>query len=240
MKKENRSGPETAPPDNEAVKVFRKILLRWYRRNGRTFPWRENCQPFHLLVAEMMLQRTKAEQVVPVFLNALERYPTPVDLAEAPLSELKVLLQPLGLSWRHPKFKEMAIELVNRFKGKVPESRKLLTSLPGVGDYVAGAVLSIAFNKPEWVVDANIVRLFWRYFDVKTSSEGRRDRHVIELANRYASGRRPKSATLAILDHAALVCIPRSPRCYSCPLRKGCKYYQDKVAQKASSSNKKE
>jgi len=224
VKNVNRIKKEKAIPNDAEIKVFRSILLRWYRRNGRSYPWRDNCSPFHVLLAEMMLQRTKADQVVPVFVRAVDQFPSPRHMAKASINDLESLLKPLGLSWRIPNFKHMAIQLVERFKGIVPRSREELTSLPGVGDYVAGAVLSIAFNQPEWVVDANIVRLFRRYFGIETTAEGRRDRHVIGLAKRYTSRRKPKSSILAVLDHTALICTPRSPHCPSCPLRKGCTY----------------
>jgi len=227
MNNPSRSRKENAIPEDAEIKAFRSILLRWYRKNGRSYPWRENCSPFHVLLAEMMLQRTKADQVVRVFIKAVKKFRTPEHLAKAKMSDLEDTLKPLGLSWRIPNFKEMAIALVEKFDSRVPESREDLKSLPGVGDYVAGAVLSIAFSQPEWIVDANIVRLFRRYFGIKTSSEGRRDRHVIEIAKRYTSRRKPKSSTLAILDHTALVCMPRSPLCDSCPLKMRCFYFQN-------------
>ena len=212
-------------PDDIEIKAFRSVLFRWYRRNGRSYPWRDDCSPFHVLLAEMMLQRTKADQVVPIFLKTVRRFPTPMHLAKAALDELGGLLQPLGLSWRIPNFKEMAHQLVERYEGIVPESREELISLPGVGDYIAGAVLAIAFNKPEWVVDSNIVRVFRRYFGIKTTAEGRRDLNVIEIAKKYISRRKPRASALAILDFTALICIPSYPRCGSCPFKSGCKYF---------------
>ncbi len=105
-----------------------------------------------------------------------------------------------------------------------PASRKELTSLPGVGEYVAGAVLSIAYGRNEWLVDSNIVRIFKRYFGVNTSKEGRRDKHIIEIAKIYASGIDPGRATMGILDITALICRPGKPLCVNCPLIAGCHY----------------
>jgi A/G-specific adenine glycosylase len=182
----------------------------------------------------MMLQRTKADQVVPVYLKLLNKYPIVGDLAEADLGDLQNILNPLGLAWRISKFKEMAKALVDRFNGIVPEKREELTSLPGVGDYVSGAVLSIAFQKPEWVVDSNIVRLFRRHFGIQTSSEGRRDAHVIELAKRSTSKRRPRETTLAILDFTALVCTPALPRHDICPLKSKCVFFNTQAKEAAA------
>jgi len=213
------------PPLQEDISQLRRRLLRWYRKHGRTYPWRESQSPFHVLLAEMMLQRTRADQVVPIYLEVVQRYPEPEDLAKARLSDLRRIMKPLGLLWRIPNFKAMAKILVEQFGGAVPNSREELTTLPGVGEYVAGAVLSVAFGKREWIVDANVVRLFRRYFGINTSAEGRRDAHVIELARGYAAARNPKSSTLAILDHSALVCVSGVPRCHSCPLSQSCVYF---------------
>ena len=145
-------------------------------------------------------------------------------IAEAESEKLEKILYHLGLRWRIPAFARAAREIQETHQGQVPETREELTKLPGVGDYVAGAVLSIAYGKKEWIVDSNIVRLFRRYFGTKTSKEGRRDRHVIEMARIYVSAEDPRTANLAILDFAALVCTPRKPNCEGCILKEGCKH----------------
>ncbi len=221
-----KSKTEAVLPSRKEISSFRSTLLHWYRKHGRSYPWRKNATAFHVLIAEMMLQRTKADQVVPVYLKLLNKYTTVSELAEADLTDLQKILKPLGLAWRIAKFKEMAKALVDGFNGVVPEKREELTSLPGVGDYVSGAVLSIALQKPEWVVDSNIVRLFRRYFGIQTSLEGRRDAHVVELAKRFTSKRRPRETILAILDITALVCTPNSPRHDICPLRPKCAFFK--------------
>jgi len=138
---------------------------------------------------------------------------------------LDELSSPLGLKWRLPAFGLVARELREKYECKVPENREELKTLPGVGEYVAGAVLSVAFGKREWIVDSNIVRVFKRYLGIKTTGEGRRDKHVIEMAKLYVSTKKPAEANLGLLDFAALICIPGNPRCTSCPLCKTCYYY---------------
>ena len=110
----------------------------------------------------------------------------------------------------------------NKFKGEIPDTREVLLTLPGVGDYVAGAVLSICFNQKEWIVDSNIVRLYKRYFGIITSKEGRRYRHVIEISKKFSNCKRPKDSNLALLDFTALVCSPRNPKCNRCVLANKC------------------
>lgn len=128
------------------------------------------------------------------------------------------------MRWRIPSMVSVAQQIQEKYRGKVPETREELITLPGVGDYVAGAVLSIAFNKREWIVDSNIVRVFRRYFGITTSREGRRDKHVIEIAKVYSSCENPRDANLAILDFAAMICNPKTPRHESCILRENCFY----------------
>ena len=210
-------------PSIESMHSFREKVTQWFDSNHRDYPWRNTRDPFRVLIAEMMLRRTRADQVKEVYDKLFAEYPDAKSMAEAPDSKLENILYSLGLKWRTPAFSLVAREIKKRYECKVPETRRELTTLPGVGDYVAGAVLSIAFGKEEWMVDSNIVRVFRRYFGVKTSAEGRRDRHIIDMARMYVSGSNPRRANLAILDFAALVCIPSNPGCEECPLMEGCK-----------------
>jgi len=172
-----------------------------------------------------MLQRTKADQVLPVYLNFFSNFKTPSDVARTNMKKLNHILYPLGLRWRIKRFKEVSQSIVKKFGGKVPETRNEISKLPGVGDYVAGIVLSVALNKKEWIVDSNVVRVFKRYFGISTSKEGRRDKHVIEIARNYADCNYPGKANLALLDFAALVCTPRKPIHERCPLSRSCHYF---------------
>jgi A/G-specific adenine glycosylase len=172
----------------------------------------------------MMLRRTKAAQVVPVYEQFFREYPGVDSLAEAKQEALEKILYPLGLKWRIPAFAMVAREVREKYQSRIPETREELMSLPGVGEYIAGAVLSIAYGKKEWLVDSNIVRIFKRYFGIKTSKEGRRDKHVVEIAKIYASGKDPGRATMGILDITTLVCKPKNPACEKCPLIDSCYY----------------
>lgn len=132
------------------------------------------------------------------------------------------ITEPLGLNWRNDTFVPMARTVMREYNGNIPETRGELKQLPGVGDYVAGAVLSVALNKPEWIVDSNVARLFVRYYGITTGSEARRNPIVIEIARRYARCKEPGKANLALIDYSSLVCGPASPVCDSCCLN-GCK-----------------
>ncbi|MBL7083869.1 MAG: hypothetical protein ISS41_09620 [Candidatus Aminicenantes bacterium] len=111
----------------------------------------------------MMLRRTKADQVKPIYERIFAEYPDVESLAKAENKRIEDILYPLGLRWRTPAFSIVARQIKERYHGKVPENIEELTALSGVGTYVAGAVLSLAYGKKEWIVDSNIVRLFRRY-----------------------------------------------------------------------------
>jgi len=211
-------------PSRKEIAIFRRRIISWYKKNGRLYPWRKEKDPFKVLVAEMMLRRTKADQVVPVYEQFCREFPNVETLARATREDVENILRPLGLKWRVPAFTMMAREVVEKYHSRIPDNREGLISRPGVGEYVAGAVLSIAYGKNEWLVDSNIVRIFKRYFGIKTSKEGRRDKHVIEMAKIYVSGKEPGRATMGILDITALICKPRKPQCEKCPLRIHCHY----------------
>jgi A/G-specific adenine glycosylase len=221
--------PSEGLPSAEDIRSFRNKVIRWFNKNKRDYPWRETHDPFRVLIAEMMLRRTKADQVKQVYDRLFAEYPGIEAMAKARDEELEQILYPLGLKWRTPAFGLVAREVQAKYRCRIPEEREELTTLPGVGEYVAGAVLSIAYGKKEWIVDSNIVRLFKRYFGIKTSKEGRRDKHVVELAKAYVSGKDPRKANLALLDFAALMCLPRNPRCTQCSLSITC-HHKNKSA----------
>lgn len=216
----NKSSNEL--PSAEVIRLFRGKIIHWFNKNKRNYPWRETRDPFKILIAEMMLRRTKADQVKAVYDRLFAEYPDVETMAKAKNEELEQILYPLGLKWRTPAFGLVAREVQAKYQCRIPEAREELTTLPGVGEYVAGAVLSVAYGKKEWIVDSNIVRLFRRYFGIKTSKEGRRDKHVVKIAKMYVSRKDPRKANLALLDFAALICLPRNPRCPQCTISDTC------------------
>jgi len=161
----------------------------------------------------------RADQVEKVYREFFTKFKKPSDAAIASSRTFRSTLLPLGLHWRIVNFRALARAIAATPGARVPRTRDELRSLPGVGDYVAGAVSSVAFNQREWIVDANVVRVFRRFFGIATSKEGRRDRHVIEMAKTYSDCRVPREANLAILDFAALICLPQKPLCRNCPIR---------------------
>ncbi len=177
--------------------------------------------PWASLVAEILLQRTRAEQVAPVYEAFLARWPTPEDLAAASLRTVERVVGSLGLRWRIPLMIEMAKAVTER--GGVPEHPDALCGLPGVGPYAAAAFLSLHRGKRAVIVDANVVRWLGRMFDFPTDAETRRKRWLITLADRLTPARLHRDYNYAVLDLGMQVCAAR-PKCSVCPLAADCRF----------------
>lgn len=213
-----------AEGDLEDLIQIRRRLLKWGEQNRRSFPWRETRDPWRILLAEVLLHRTRADQVVPVYRAMIARYPDPETLARARLPELRRQMGSLGLRWRIPLLREMARQILRRHGGRVPEDREDLLALPGVSDYIAGAVRALAFGQPDPVLDTNTVRVLGRLFGLPIRESSRRSRSFREMMRQLMAGERPGDLLLAMLDLAAILCLPRNPRCPECPLQDLCSH----------------
>lgn len=206
--------------DERKIDYLRRKLLAWGRKNYEDFPWRTSTDVFHTLIAEILLQRTKAKQVVPVYLNFIKKYPNPESLAIASIQDVETIILPLGLKWRAKKLVQMARSLES-FKWEVPCKEIVLKELPGVGPYIAGAYLSLHRGKRSPIVDSNIVRFYGRFFGFNTGPETRREKAVIELANKVTPPRNSKRFNYALIDFTRNVCKPK-PDHEKCPIRDKC------------------
>lgn len=208
----------------EKTSDFAKKLDKWWQLNKRQFPWRETKVPYEILTAEILLHRTRAEQVTKVYLNFLNSFPTIKCLAKASLPEIHVLLRGLGLNWRIELLHKMAQEIVKQYGGKVPETKEELKSLPGISDYIASATICFTFNKSESLLDTNIVRVIGRFFAVKVTDSSRRSKQFKELYQTINSKEKPRDFAFAMIDLGALICLPIRPICDKCPVRGMCAY----------------
>jgi len=212
------------PPPSELIRQIRERLLTWGCQHFREFPWRRTRDPYAILVAEVLLHRTRASQVVPIYQRFMERYPDIATLAGALPAELQQVLWPLGLHWRVPLIQEMARQILEQYGGRVPADRDALRQLPGVSDYIANAVLCFAFDQPVPILDTNTVRVLARLFDLRVTDRSRRSHHFRELMSALVDPTHPRKFNLALLDLAALICQPRNPDCPHCPLLDLCSY----------------
>lgn len=208
------------------IQAFRQKVLAWGENNTRDYPWRHTKGPYSVLIAELMLRRTKAEQVLPVYEAFIASYPTLSALGDAAASDIREILSPLGLNWRIENLVQLAHMVRENRLHRIPESSEELQLLPGVGPYVAGVVSCLAFGQGCPVLDTNVVRVLGRFFGLSLEGEARRKKEMIELAAECVDPKAPKEYTLALIDVGALVCTPASPQCTACPLTPDCAFFQ--------------
>jgi len=205
---------------------FAQKLLNWYAKNRRDLPWRRTKDPYHILVSEIMLQQTQVERVKEYYLRWVEEFPDITTLATA--HEEKVLSQWEGLGYyaRAKNLHKACIQL-NDEQREIPDSLEGLTALPGIGPYTAAAVLSIAFNKDEPLVDANVERLFARLYNVEHPVKSREAQNIFwEKAHDLLPSGQAGDFNQALMELGALVCLKKNPLCTTCPVSAGCKAYE--------------
>ena len=206
------------------IEIFRSRLLDWYRENRRQLSWRDSDDPYWIWVSEVMLQQTRVEQMGGYFERFVERFPTVGDLAAASEDEVLKAWEGLGYYARARNMHRAAKRIVDEHGGKIPDSYEGLLELPGVGQYTAAAVSSIAFDRDHPVLDGNVVRVLCRVLRIE--GEPRRSAVKSEL---IAAGERllaPGQAgdfNQGMMELGARVCTPQKPLCPSCPLEEFCR-----------------
>jgi A/G-specific adenine glycosylase len=193
-------------------------LLAWFDGCLRDLPWRQSPDPYRVLVSEVMLQQTRVETVIPHFERWMERFPTVDALARAGVDEVLVEWEGLGYYSRARNLHTAARFVRDSLGGKIPDSAERLRELPGVGEYTAGAVASIAFDRPEPAVDGNARRVLSRLFDLSAPTASA----LRERAVAMVPAERPGDFNQALMELGATICRPRSPRCRECPLSAAC------------------
>jgi A/G-specific adenine glycosylase len=212
-----------AADDSRRARWLRERVLAWFASSGRAFPWRETHDPYHVLIAELLLQRTRADLVEPLYRRFVTEYPDAKALANADPVRVSEVLRPLGFAHRTARLPNLGRALVERHGGRIPRERADLLALPGVGEYVANAVRAVAFGEQEPLLDPNIIRLIGRVFGLRSDRARPRDDPALWSFIRSLLPRaRAREFNLALVDLGAMVCRTRRPRCYSCPLRRRC------------------
>lgn len=207
---------DASDPDDRAVAEIQRRLMRWGKKNHQDYPWRKTRDPFFGLVAEIMLQRTRAGSVVPVYYRFTERFPTVQHLVEADEREVEDIMRPLGLLWRVPLVKALGAHLYER--GQLPSTLDELVELPGVGPYAAAAYLSFHGRGRGVLIDSNVVRWLARLTGRPYDAETRRKRWMRELADRITPHQNVRAFNYALLDFTMMICTPGTPQCPVCPL----------------------
>jgi A/G-specific adenine glycosylase len=200
--------------------AFVSQLLAWGRANRRSFPWREDSDPFRILIAEVLLQRSRGNTVAKVYWELFARWEDAAALSAAYVPAIAEVIRPLGLLRRAAVLKALARKVVDR--GGVPSSTAELMELPGVGRYAAAATAAAAFRTSDPSVDSVSARVYRRYFGTPANSDPASDQALWKLVLDTSQGTPVWELNWAALDLAAAICLPKIPRCPLCPLQRDC------------------
>ena len=202
---------------------FTENLLTWYQEHKREMPWRGEKDPYKIWISEIMLQQTRVDQAWPYFENFMKLFPTVFDLAEADQQQVLKAWEGLGYYSRARNLHAASKMIVEDFDGKLPESYDEIIKLKGIGPYTAAAITSIAFGKPNAVVDGNVIRVITRYSGIEDDiRSSRATKQVQELVNDLISHENPAEFNQAMMELGATVCSPTKPDCLNCPIQVGC------------------
>lgn len=206
--------------------VFQTMVVEWYRKNGRVFPWREITDPFSVLLAEILLKRTGAERCRHAYEYLSARFSTPGHVEDIKLSDLTTAFRTLGLFNRADLIVGIARDLNQRFGGGVPETYQQLVSLAGIGPYTANAILCFSYGKRVALVDRSVSRVLRRCFGLEPTKIDHRDRALQSLAHELLPQNSWREYNLGLIDIGSLFCRHTKPRCTDCPLSNVCAHLE--------------
>lgn len=208
----------------EVEKDFVQELLLWFEGNKRWMPWRQTKDPYHIWISEVMLQQTRVETVITYYQRFTSAFPTVAHLAEATEEEVLKLWEGLGYYARGKNLRKAAIKVMEEHQGKLPMDKKQLLKLPGIGEYTAGAIMSIAFNQPIPAVDGNVMRVYSRLHAIEADIlDPKTMKQVYALVEEDMPPGRYGDFSEALMELGALVCTPQNPKCEGCPVVNFCK-----------------
>lgn len=213
--------------ERKKIKFFQQQVLKWYRGNGRKFYWRrKGLTHYQYIIAEVLLQRTKAETIAKFYPSFIKEFPNWNALANASTKKVEKYLVPIGLyRQRSKRLKSLAKEMVKR-NGRLPRERNELEAIPFMGQYIANAVELVIFNQPSPLIDVNMSRVLERFFGERKMADIRYDHYLQNLARKIVNHVNTKEMNWAILDFAALICKPK-PLCRGCLLNYQCHYFKN-------------
>lgn len=217
--------PDLVLPSEARIEGFRQRITQWFRAHGRHFPWRnKSATVYQKIIAEILLQRTQAATAARFLPRFLAKYPSWKKLDEESEELLMQYLKPIGL-WRQRAagLKKLAREMEKR-GGRFPNQREAIEGLPGIGQYIANAILLFRHGDRQPLLDVNMARLLERYFGPRKLVDIRYDPYLQQLSRKILQKGDPIELNWAILDHAALIC-KKQPRCIQCPLSIECSYF---------------
>ncbi len=207
----------------KGINNIQQALLHWFYANKRELPWRETKDPYLIWVSEIMLQQTKVDTVIPYYKAFIKEFPTINHLAEAKEERVLKRWEGLGYYSRAKNLHRGVKEVKESYMGEVPKDKETLLKIPGIGDYTAGAILSIAYQKEEPAIDGNVLRVITRIFRIfedinKVSTK----REVEGLVKELIPAEDPSAFNQGLMELGALICTPKSPKCGECPVQPFC------------------
>jgi len=207
-----------------SIPLLRSILLSWFDRHQRNLPWRKGYNPYHVWISEIMGQQTQMERVVDYFNNWISLFPDIRSVASASEQSIFKAWEGLGYYSRARNIRRTASLLVQEYDAELPGNYEVLLKLPGIGPYTAAAIMSIAFNRPIPVIDANVERVLCRLLDLNLPVKHRVTRKQLDqFSKALLPEDEPRNFNQAIMELGALVCKPKRPQCLRCPLREYCR-----------------
>ena len=209
-------------------------LVRWFEENQRALPWRIAYDPYHVWVCEAMLQQTQVETALPYYERFLAALPTIHALAEADEQQVLTLWAGLGYYSRARHLQAAAKIVILEHGGAVPGDYETLRALPGIGQYMAGAIMSIAFNKPYPIVDGNVRRVLSRVY----GWTGDNPKQLWEAAEKLVHQAEPRLINQALMELGATVCSFKAPRCLVCPVQEACIAFKEGTQDKIPATRK--
>lgn len=190
--------------DKNAINAFQDKLLRWYETNGRNFLWRNTSDPYKILIAEFLLQKTNVRMVEDVYKKIINQYPDIYSLSQANLNDLEKMIEPLGFLNRAERLIKAAKKIEVQYNGKIPNDKEKLKAIKGIGDYIATSILVFAFGKKGVVVDTNVIRILDIELGITSEkSRPRTDRDLWAVAQTLAPEKDIKKFNWALLDYGA-------------------------------------
>lgn len=208
---------------------FQGDVLTWYDTHQRVLPWRENKDPYLIWISEIMLQQTRVNAVIPYFNRFVKVLPTIKDLALIPEDQLLKLWEGLGYYSRARNLKKAAERVIHNYDGVFPSDQTIMETLPGIGPYTSGAVASIAFNKRVSAVDGNVLRIFTRLLELRTTIKDKDTKKLIKDTVSYLLPKeRVGDFNQGLMEIGATICLPNgAPLCEVCPLKSQCLAYRN-------------
>lgn len=202
---------------------FTQAILDWYAEYKRPMPWRETNDPYKIWISEIMLQQTRVDQAWPYFERFIGEFPTVYALAEAEQQQVMKAWEGLGYYSRARNLHAAAKMIVEDYDGKLPEDYDEIIKLKGIGPYTAAAITSIAFGKPNAVVDGNVIRVITRYFGIEDDvRSSKTTKQVQQHVDGLISAGQPADFNQGLMEIGSTVCKPTNPDCLVCPISFEC------------------